>query len=72
MTCYHYHDELTADDIKRERVYRLTIVYNANSKEQGKIHVHYFVSANGALLVNLMSALIIDIFDIKRIEITRE
>ena len=72
MTIYHYHDELTAANIKSERVYRLTIVYNFNSKEQGKTHVHYFVKANGALLVNLMSALIIDIFDIKRIEITRE
>ena len=72
MTFYHYHDKLTADDIERISVYRLTIAYKVNSKEQGKTHIHYFEAANGALLVVLMSALIVDIFDIERIEITRE
>ena len=72
MAFYHYHDKLTADDIERICVYRLTIVYKVNSKEQGKTHIHYFEAANGALLVILMTALIIDIFDIERIEITRE
>lgn len=72
MTFYHYHDKLTEDDIERISVYRLTIGYKVNSKEQGKTHIHYFEAANGALLVVLMSALIVDIFDIERIEITRE
>ena len=67
-----YHDNLTADEIERISVYRLTIVYKINSKEQGSTHIHYFEAANGALLVVLMTALIIDIFDIERIEITRE
>ena len=71
MTFYHYHDNLTADDIERIGVYRLTIVYYFNCKEQGKTHVHYFAATNGALLVVLMTALIVDIFDIERIEITR-
>lgn len=71
MTLYHYHDKLTADDIKGIGVYRLTIVYYVNSKEHGNTHIHYFAAANGALLVVLMSALIVDIFDIERIEITR-
>ena len=66
-----YHDNLTADEIERISVYRLTIVYKINSKEQGSTHIHYFEAANGALLVVLMTALIIDIFDIERIEITR-
>lgn len=72
MTFYHYHDELTKDDIERISVYCLTIVYKFNSKEQGKTSIHYFEAANGALLVVLMSALIFDIFDIERIEITRK
>lgn len=72
MKVYHYHDNLTAADLEETSVYRLTIVYQANSKEQGKTHIHYFEAANGALLVVLMSALIVDIFDIDRIEITRE
>ena len=72
MTLYHYYDKITADDIERIIVYRLTIVYKVDSKEQGKTHIHYFEAANGALLVVLMSALIVDIFDIERIEITRE
>ncbi len=72
MTIYHYHDKLTADDMEKTTVYRLTIVYQVNSREQGKTHIHYFEAANGALLVVLMTALIIDIFDIERIEITRE
>ena len=72
MTFYQYHDGLTADDIERISVYRLTIVYKVNSREQGKKFIHYFEAANGALLVVLMSALIFDIFDIERIEITRE
>ena len=72
MTFTHYHDELTADELERTTVYRLTIVYKINSKEQGNTHIHYFTAANGALLVVLMTALIIDIFDIERIEITRE
>lgn len=72
MTFTHYHDKLTADDLERIRVYRLTIVYYANSNEHGNTHIHYFAAANGALLVVLMTALIIDIFDIERIEITRE
>lgn len=72
MTFTHYHDKLTADDIERTSVYRLTIAYKVNSKEQGKTHIHYFEAANGALLVVLMTALIIEIFDIERIEITRE
>ena len=72
MTFTHFHDNLTADDIERISVYRLTIVYKVNSKEQGNTHIHYFEAANGALLVVLMTALIIDIFDIERIEITRE
>ena len=72
MTFTHYHDELTSDELERTTVYRLTIVYYADSKEQGNTHIHYFAAANGALLVVLMTALIIDIFDIERIEITRE
>lgn len=72
MTFTHFHDNLTVDELERTTVYRLTIVYKVNSKEQGKIHIHYFAAANGALLVVLMTALIIDIFDIERIEITRE
>ena len=72
MTFYHYHDKLTEDDIKGIGVYRLTIVYKVNSNEKGKTHFHYFEAAIGALLVVLMSALIVDIFDIERIEITRE
>lgn len=72
MTFTHFHDNLTADDLERISVYRLTIVYYVNSKEHGNTHYHYFAAANGALLVVLMTALIIDIFDIERIEITRE
>ena len=72
MAFYHYHDKLTADDIERISVYRLTIVYYVNSKEQGNTHIHYFEASNGALLIVLMSALIVDILDIERIEITRE
>ena len=72
MTFTHYHDELTSDELERTTVYRLTIVYQVNSKEQGNTHIHYFAAANGALLVVMMTALIIDIFDIERIEITRE
>ena len=72
MTFTHFHDELTADELEITTVYRLTIVYKINSKEQGNTHIHYFQAANGALLVVLMTALIIDIFDIERIEITRE
>lgn len=72
MTYTHYHDNLTADELERITVYRLTIVYYVNSKEHGNTHIHYFEAANGALLVVLMTALIIDIFDIERIEITRE
>ena len=72
MTFTHYHDNLTADELERITVYRLTIVYHVNSKEHGNTHIHYFAAANGALLVVLMTALIIDIFDIERIEITRE
>ena len=72
MTFTHYHDELTSDELERTTVYRLTIVYHVNSKEHGNTHIHYFAAANGALLVVLMTALIIDIFDIERIEITRE
>jgi hypothetical protein len=72
MTFTHYHDNLTADEMESTIVYRLTIVYKVNSNEHGNTHIHYFVSANGALLVVLMTALIIDIFDIERIEITRE
>ncbi len=72
MTFTHFHDNLTSDEMKRTTVYRLTIVYKVNSKEQGSRHIHYFEAANGALLVVLMTALIIDIFDIERIEITRE
>ena len=72
MTFTHYHDKLTADDLERISVYRLTIVYYANSNEHGNTHIHYFAAANGALLVVLMTALIIDIFDIERIELTRE
>lgn len=72
MTFYYYHDKLTADDIERISVYRLTIVYKVNSKEKGKTHIHYFEAANGALLVVLMTALIIDILDIEQIEITRK
>ena len=72
MAFYHYHDKLTADDIERISVYRLTIVYHVNSKEQGNTHIHYFAAANGALLVVLMTALIINILDIERLEITRE
>ena len=71
MTLTHYHD-VTADDLRRMTVYRLTIVYQVNSKEHGNTHYHYFASANGALLVILITALIVDIFDIERIEITRE
>lgn len=71
MTHYHYHDGLTADDIQGIGVYRLTIVYYVNSKEHGNTHIHYFEAANGALLVDLMNALIVDIYDIERIEITR-
>jgi hypothetical protein len=71
MTFTHYHD-VTADEMESITVYRLTIVYKVNSKEQGNTHIHYFTAANGALLVVLMTALIIDIFDIERIEITRE
>ena len=72
MTFTHFHDELTADELEITTVYRLTIAYKVNSKEHGNIHIHYFAAANGALLVVLMTALIIDIFDIERIEITRE
>lgn len=72
MTFTHFHDNLTADELERITVYRLTIGYKVNSKEQGNTHIHYFAAANGALLVVLMTALIIDIFDIERIEITRE
>ena len=72
MVFYHYHDNLTADDIERISVYRLTIVYKVNSKEHGNTHIHYFEAANGALLVVLMTALIINILDIERLEITRE
>lgn len=72
MVFTHYHDNLTADDIESITVYRLTIAYKVNSKENGDIHIHYFEAANGALLVVLMTALIIDIFDIELIEITRE
>ena len=72
MTFTHYHDELTSDELERTTVYRLTIVYQVRCKEQGNTHIHYFAAANGALLVVLMTALIIDIFDIERIEITRE
>lgn len=72
MTFTHFHDELTSDELERTTVYRLTIGYQVNSKEHGNTHVHYFASANGALLVVLMTALIIDIFDIERIEITRK
>jgi hypothetical protein len=71
MTFYHYHDKLTEEDIKGIGVYRLTIVYYVNSKEHGNTHIHYLEAANGALLVVLMTALIVDIFDIERIEITR-
>jgi hypothetical protein len=71
MTFKHYHD-VTADEMERITVYRLTIGYKVNSNEQGNTHIHYFAAANGALLVVLMTALIIDIFDIERIEITRE
>lgn len=71
MTFYHYHDKLTEEDIKGIGVYRLTIVYYVNSKEHGNTHIHYFEAANGALLVVLMTALIVDIYDIERIEITR-
>ena len=71
MTFTHYHD-VTADELEITTVYRLTIAYKVNSKEQGNTHIHYFAAANGALLVVLMTALIIDIFDIERIEITRE
>lgn len=72
MVFTHYHDNLTADELERTTVYRLTIGYKVNSKEHGNTHIHYFAAANGALLVVLMTALIIDIFDIERIEITRE
>jgi hypothetical protein len=72
MTFTHYHDELTSDELKRTTVYRLTIGYKVNRNEHGNTHIHYFAAANGALLVVLMTALIIDIFDIERIEITRE
>ena len=72
MVFYHYHDNLTADDIERISVYRLTVVYKVNSKEHGNTHIHYFEAANGALLVVLMTALIINILDIERLEITRE
>ena len=71
MTLYHYHDNLTEEDIKGIGVYRRTIVYYFNCKEKGKTHIHYFAAANGALLVVLMTALIVDIFDIEQIEITR-
>lgn len=71
MTFTHYYD-VTADEMESITVYRLTIAYKINSKEHGNIHIHYFAAANGALLVVLMTALIIDIFDIERIEITRE
>ena len=71
MVFTHYHD-VTADEIESITVYRLTIAYKVNSRENGNTHVHYFAAANGALLVVLMTALIIDIFDIERIEITRE
>lgn len=71
MTLYHYHDNLTEDDIQGIGVYRLTIVYYVNSKERGKTHIHYFDAYNEALLVVLMNALIVDIYDIERIEITR-
>ena len=71
MTFYHYHDNLTEDDIQGIGVYRLTIVYYFNTKEHGNTHIHYFAVANGALLVALMTALIVDIYDIERIEITR-
>jgi hypothetical protein len=72
MTFTHFHDNLTSDELEKTTVYRLTIAYKVNSKEHGNTHIHYFASANGALLVVLMTALIIDIFDIERIEITRE
>ena len=72
MTFTHYHDNLTSDEMESITVYRLTIGYKVNSKEHGNTHIHYFAAANGALLVVLMTALIIDIFDIERIEITRE
>ena len=72
MTFTHYHDNLTADELERITAYRLTIVYYVNSNEHGSTHIHYFAAANGALLVVLMSALIVHIFDIERIEITRE
>ena len=72
MAFYHYHDKLTADDIERISVYRLTIVYKVNSKEHGNTHIHYFEAANGTLLVVLMTAIIINILDIERLEITRE
>ena len=71
MVFTHYHD-VTADEMESLTVYRLTIAYKVNSRENGNTHIHYFASANGALLVVLMTALIIDIFDIERIEITRE
>jgi hypothetical protein len=72
MTFTHFHDNLTSDELESTTVYRLTIGYKVNSNEHGNTHIHYFASANGALLVVLMTALIIDIFDIERIEITRE
>jgi hypothetical protein len=72
MTFTHYHDNLTSDELEKTTVYRLTIGYKVNSNEHGNTHIHYFAAANGALLVVLMTALIIDIFDIERIEITRE
>jgi hypothetical protein len=72
MTFTHFHDNLTSDELESITVYRLTIGYKINSKEHGNTHIHYFAAANGALLVVLMTALIIDIFDIERIEITRE
>jgi hypothetical protein len=72
MTFTHFHDNLTSDELEKTTVYRLTIAYKVNSNEHGNTHIHYFASANGALLVVLMTALIIDIFDIERIEITRE
>ena len=71
MVFTHYHD-VTADEMESLTVYRLTIVYDVRCKEHGNTHIHYFASANGALLVVLMTSLIIDIFDIERIEITRE
>ena len=71
MVFTHYHD-VTADEMESLTVYRLTIVYDVRCKEHGNTHIHYFASANGALLVVLMTALIINIFDIERIEITRE